>query len=271
MKSTRPGPDSAVPRRLRMLGVLAGLLLTSGAFPALAEVSVVTDARGLYVRTLVLSDAQGSRRLYWSQVRRGVDRRFLINPSGDRMGDGAPVIGERPGTHQPWIVWSAGDGHDREIAFATWVQGRWQGPAMLEGHDNSSDDLNPRLAFDSQGRPVVTWWRDESIPRVYLSMYRDGAFTPPLAISDPTQASRFPTIRVQGNQAVITFHTSRGQTVLYQDLTEWPIQLDGNGPLDGPVPPPDAQPGPGDGSPGEPGLDCNPDCPEIPVQKPSRM
>ena len=268
MKSARPTPR-ALRMWQRVLCATVGVLISSWASaPVKAEVSVVTDAQGRYVRTLVVSEAKGGKRLYWSPTRRGSDSRFLLNPSGDRMGDGAPASGEQPGSRQPWVVWSATDGSDREIAFATWSNGRWQGPALLERSDNAYDDLNPRLAFDSKGQPVVAWWRNETIPRIYLSIFRQGAWSTPLPISDASIPSRFPSLRIQGNLAVLTFSTPQGQTVLYQDLSLAPVHMDGNGPLDGPVPPPDSQQDPSNGGVGHRTPSCAPKCPDPLFQKP---
>ena len=267
MKSAQPTLNGLRNWQRLFFAALAVLFVSSAFTPVKAEVSVVADSQGRYVRTLVVSASKGGRRLYWSPIRSGVDSRFLLNPSGDRMGDGAPVSGEQPGSRQPWVIWSATDGNDREIAFATWSDGRWQGPALLERSDNAFDDLNPRLAFDSQGRPVVAWWRNEAVPRIYLSTYRDGAWSSPLPISDASTPSRHPSLRVQGNLAVLTFSTPRGQTVLYQDLSMAPAQMDGNGPLDGPVPPPDTHHDPGDGG-ADKTPSCAPQCPDLIFEKP---
>ncbi len=268
MKSAQPIPRVLWIWPRRFVAAVAVAFVSWASAPLEAEVSVVTDSHGRYVRTFVVSDSKGGRRVYWSPIRRGVDQRFVLNPSGDRLGDGAPVAGEQPGSRQPWVIWSAADGHDREIAFATWSNGRWQGPALLERSDNAYDDLNPRLAFDSQGRPVVAWWRNEATPRIYLSIYREGAWSAALPLSDASIPSRFPSLRIQGNLAVVTFSTSQGLTVLYQDLSSAPVQMDGNGPLDGPVPPPGASGDPEDGGSNDWTTVCGSDCPEIIIQKP---
>ena len=135
--------------------VLAGLCVVLVSAPLFAEVSVITDTSGIYLRTLVLTEARGNGRLIWSQVRRGVVPSALLNVDGDLKGDSNPIVLEQPGRRQPWAVWTTSDGHDREIAFATWAQGHWLGPQLLERLDNPYDDLNPRLAFDSTGSPVV--------------------------------------------------------------------------------------------------------------------
>jgi hypothetical protein len=268
MKRAQPSRRALWNWPRRFLTAVVILFISWIIAPLRAEVSAVTDSQGRYVRTLLISESRGGRRLYWSQVRKMVDSRLLLNPSGDRMGDGVPVTGEQPGSRQPWVIWSASDGNDREIAFATWSMGRWQGPALLERSDNTYDDLNPRLAFDSQGRPVVAWWRNEAIPRIYLSIYREGAWSSPLPISDASTPSRSPSLRIQNNLAIVTFFTSHGKTVLYQDLSLVPVQMDGNGPLDGPVPPPDAHADPGEVDPGNMTSSCSPDCPDIIVHKP---
>ena len=226
----------------------AGLLLVLFAAPLFAEVSVVTDARGKYVKTLFLTESRGVRRVIWGQVRGGADSSTLLNLRGDRMGDSRPVIAEQPGTRQPWVIWSAADGHDREIAFATWSGGHWQGPRFLERVDNPYDDLDPCLAFDAAGNPVAVWWRREPIPRVYLSLFLNGAWTPSYPVSDAAVPSRHPSLRISGDQAVVSFRTPQGQTVLFLELQDLVMVSEGSGPLDGPVPPPGQSSGPGNGN-----------------------
>ena len=267
MKSAQSAPELIHWRARRVLGLLAALLLAGFVDSLHAEVGVTTDSRGRYLRTFVVSESQGGRRLYWAPRRRGAEGLSLLNPAGDRFGDSAPVIGEQPGTRQPWFIWSSSDGNDKEIAFATWREGRWQGPALVEAFDNPYDDLNPRLAFDSQGRPVIAWWRDEPIPRIYISVYRDTGWSTALAVSDPGIPSRFPSLRIQGDRAVISYFTKLGQTVLYQDLSQIPVRTESNGPLDGPVPPPD-QSLSGNGGSGDKHANCTSNCPDILPQKP---
>lgn len=243
MSCMRQNPDPRIRRRGLLRWSMPGFLLALLASPLLAEVSVVTDGRGRPVRTVNLTEVRGGRRLYWSEVRRGVAAGAALNPQGDRMGDGPPTIGMEPQSHQPWVVWSASDGFDREIAVATWVEGRWQGPQLIERVDNPYPDLAPRLAFDSRGNPVVVWWRLERTPRVYLSVFRDGIWSAAVPLSHPDTPSRNPSVRVEGSRAIVTFYTPQGQTVLFQDLNGAEIVLEG-GPLDGPVPPPDFTPPP---------------------------
>lgn len=221
--------------------VQAGLALSLVCLPLRAEVSALTDDQGRLQKVLFLDQVRGSRHLIWGPVRPGVASSALLNPAGDRMGDLPPFVFQGRG-RQPWVVWPAGDGHDLEIAVATWVDGRWRGPELVERVDNPFDDLNPGLALDGRGRPVAVWWRNEPTPRVYLSVLREKGWTTPLAISDPATPSRHPSVKVEGTRAVVTFYTPRGQTVLFQELSMLgTVELEGKGPLDGPVPPPDWQ------------------------------
>lgn len=227
-------------QRGRASALVLGLLIALSVAPLFAEVSVVTDGQGGRPKTVVLTETRGHRSFYWSQVRPGASPSSLLNVRGDKMGDSRPFVAEQPGTHQPWVLWAVSDGHDREIAFATWVGGRWQGPQLLEAVDNPYDDLDPRLSFDASGSPVAVWWRKEPIPRVYMSRYLRGEWTPALPVSDPSVPSRFPSIGMSGNQAKVSFRTPQGLTVLFLDLVAPSVSMDGSGPLDGPVPPPDA-------------------------------
>ncbi len=227
--------------RASAVAVVLGLLLALSVAPLFAEVSVVTDGRGGYLKTVVLTESRGHHTFYWTRVRPGVPASALLNARGDWMGDSAPVVAEQPGTRQPWVLWTTSDGHDREIAFSTWSGGRWQGPQLLEAVDNPYDDLDPRLSFDASGNPVAVWWRKQPVPTVYMSRFLRGEWTPASPVSSPAVPSRFPSIGISGNQAKISFYTPQGQTVLFLDLSLDPsVTMDGSGPLDGPVPPPDA-------------------------------
>jgi hypothetical protein len=254
---------------LGKLVLAGGILLAAGvASPARAEVSILTDAPGRSPRLLVLPETHQGKTLYWKAVRPGVESRYLLNPQGDRLGDGAPYTGTRPGSRQPWVVWSANDGSDQEIAFAFWTGGRWEGPRLLERADNGLDDLDPRVAFDAAGNPVVTWWRNEPVPRVYLSTNRNGIWSTPLALSDPSTPSRYPSLRIQDGKAVLTIRTPRGQSILYQNLSD--IVIDG-GPLDGPVPPPDQDPFPDPGAGVHTPVNCGSNCSEIILVRPTTV
>ena len=259
------------PRPMRVpLGKLlgAGCLLLAALLgaPARAEVSIVADAPGRSPRLMVQPEVRQGKLFYWKTIRTGVEPRYLLNAQGDRMGDGVPYTGIRPGSRQPWVVWAANDGNDYEIAYAFWTGGRWEGPHLLDSIDNTSDDLDPHLAFDSSGNPVVAWWRNESVPRVYLSTYRNGRWSTPFAISDASIPSRYPSLRIQDDRAVLTFRTSRGQTILYQSLAQ--ISIEGTGPLDGPVPPPN-QPASDPGALVRPPVNCGANCSEIILVRPT--
>lgn len=266
VKKWQPVPEP-VHARLGNFARAACLLLAAGiATPARSEVSIVNDAPGRTPRLLVMPDFNKGKPLYWKTVRSGVDSRYVLNPQGDRLGDGIPNVGTRPGARQPWVVWSANDGADLEIAYAFWTGGRWEGPHLLERVDNTLDDLDPRIAFDANGNPVVTWWRNEPIPRVYLSTFRNGIWSAPLAISDASVPSRFPSLRIQDGKAVLTVRTPRGQSILYQSLSE--IRIEGEGPLDGPVPPP-GQEFPDPGASLTPPVNCGNSCSEIILVRPT--
>lgn len=269
MKKLQPVPEPMYAGVSKLVRACCLLLAATFASPARAEVSIVADAPGRGPRLLVLPDAQKGKLLYWKPVRSGVDSRFVLNPQGDRFGDETPTTGIRPGSRQPWVVWSANDGSDLEIAFAFWTGSRWEGPRLLERLDNGLDDRDPRLAFDATGNPVVAWWRNEPVPRVYLSTYRNGIWSAPLAISDPSIPSRYPSLRIQDGRAVLTIRTPRGQSVLYQSLSE--IVIEGNGPLDGPVPPPDQQMFPDPGGANTPPVNCGTNCTEVILVRPTTV
>ena len=87
---------------------------------------------------------------------RPVDPAQAADPNGDANFDRQPDIVRQHGL-PPSVVYSKWDAADHEIALMQWIAGAWTSPLVLT--DNVEEDLNPRLAFDGSGRPVITWWR----------------------------------------------------------------------------------------------------------------
>jgi hypothetical protein len=190
------------------------------AFPARAEVRVVTDRHGVYKTTRVLQG--GERTNVWSPVRRA-GRAAALNLFGDRNGDLFPTIREsRVAPHYPWIVWSRFNRAQYDLAWSRWTDGAWEPVRWLEPSSSiPGDSLDADLRFDLSGRPYVVWWRNEGgVGRIYISVFLDGRrWMPSLAISEEGQDSRYPALEIETpDEAVVRYETEGGtveQTVRF--------------------------------------------------------
>ena len=166
-----------------LLILLAALL----AAPALAELSSGPGGRAIHYLT-----PAGK---VWSPVRRGVDARYLLNPDGDRTGDGLPSFARNPATRMPEAVWARSLG-DYEIAFSAFEGDGWRPVAVLTGND--CNDILPRLAFDPWGNRFITWASTGEVPGVHLlaGPARGHGFSAPLRLSETDTPARAPAAAV---------------------------------------------------------------------------
>jgi hypothetical protein len=201
-------------------GIVAAALAVAAAGCALqarAEVSAETDAFGNYSRVIVLANSSLKNLKVWSVLRERAGAHPL-NPLGDANGDQWPFIAENPvDGNRPWVLWSRFDGSGYGLAWSRWIPDKgWTAVSWLEDSPSPvGDDLDPRVAFDSTGRAVVTWWRnDEGTGRVYLSLYLATRWMTPYLVSDVDVDSRDPIITVLSDTSFkVEFDTPGGHVV----------------------------------------------------------
>jgi hypothetical protein len=203
--------------RTRHSFVAAFVLLAAAAhgYGARAEVSAETDYAGRYVRTTVLTSVSAKKVKIWS-VQRWHLFSHPLNPGGDQSGDLLPVIAENPqDAGQPWVVWSRGTGTGYDLAWSRWTSGGWTSPDWLEAPEEASggDDLDPSLAFSSQGRPYLVWWRNEGgRGHVYLSVFLADRWMPAYPVSDDQVDSRYPGVALLDDSHVrVDYGTPSGR------------------------------------------------------------
>jgi hypothetical protein len=194
-------------------------LLAAAGFgaEARAEVSAETDFAGNYVRTTVLAVASAKNPRIWS-VHRLRGPAHPLNPSGDQSGDLGPTIAENPrDDNHPWVVWSRGTGAGYDLAWSRWLPSGWTDPDWVEeaAEASAGDDLDPRLALDSQGRPYLVWWRDEGgTGHVYLSIFLVSRWMPAYPVSDEQVDSRRPGITLlDDGQIQVNYDTPAGRVI----------------------------------------------------------
>jgi hypothetical protein len=205
-------------RTRRSLAAAVALLAAAGfGAAARAEVAAEVDLAGNYVRTTVLASASAKKPRIWS-VQRSSGLARPLNPGGDQSGDLWPAIAENPqDSNHPWVVWSRGTGAGYDLAWSRWLPGGWTDPDWVEEAANASagDDLDPRLAVNSEGRPYLVWWRDEGGEgRVYLSMFLFSRWMPAYPVSDPEVDSRRPRITlVDDGRIQVDYDTPAGRII----------------------------------------------------------
>lgn len=221
---------------------------------ALAEVSVQLDHDGKFkkVHVLTKADGQGRPTVIWGQIRKYLPLELMLNPLGDNLEDGAPRVALHPQTGYPWVVWSMNIANQKRIGFATWDGTRWTSPARVVTLPDTMgyDQLDPQISFTPLGAPVLTWWVEAPISRVYFSTLIDGKWSPPLTLSEREVDSRRPvhSLGDGGEELQVAYDTPTGtlsSTYSTKTLLEMSLNI-----MDNPIPP-GADPEPGDGEPGE--------------------
>jgi hypothetical protein len=185
----------------------------AGLFEARGEVSARLDSETLQYAGMLVKYSSTSRHI-WSSTVPTVTRRPL-NPTGDTLGDLAPTVVENP-QHNNWpmVVWSHPNGADYDLVFSRWTDAGWI-PTQFVQADNFFNDLDPRLAFNSQGRPYMVWWTDEAgTGAVYFSIFLETRWMMPVRISSTGADSRHPDLTIQNDLRVrVVYDVGESQQV----------------------------------------------------------
>ena len=191
--------------------VLVAALCTTGVQ---AEVYAKIDSEGNYLQTVVTSQGSAKKPRLWT-VQRERTNRVPLNPKGDLNGDLWPAIVEDSlNGNYPWVVWSRFNGTDYDLAWSRWQGNAWREIDWVEEAPGVlGDDLDVSLTLDSEGRPYVAWWRDESgVGRVYLSIFLVTRWMISYPVSDAVGDGRYPSIHIDENgRIVVDYATPQGQ------------------------------------------------------------
>jgi len=204
--------------------VVAGILLAvlGGITGVLAEVSSEVDPQGNYVRMIVVSDVLHKSPRIWS-VQNTRPEYLPLNPDGDVNGDAWPLILENPADrNHPYVIWSRFTGAEYDLAWSRWLNGQWTEVSWVENRPSiAGDDLDPSGTIDRDGRPFVSWWRDEGgSGRVYVSLYLTTQWMVAYPVTEPWEDGRYPGIHVDGAGNIrVSYETPGGpvtRTVVFE-------------------------------------------------------
>lgn len=227
--------------------VLLSLMCTGNLF---AEVSVVLDDQGHYVKMLTLFKTKNHHTFYWEPARRGVLDYLMLNMTGDLNGDGQPRWAVHPFEKTPWVVWPYFDGNDFKIAYSQWTETGWSDPSIIEKTGRNVNDVDPTIAFEGSGIPFVAFTRKAKTSQVYVTAFIDGRWIHPLLVSDPSINCTEPTLIFQRDIALVVFLTPDGIKFVHLDQLgsdEKNEESDTNGIEEGPNPLPENTPSDGGG------------------------
>jgi len=187
---------------MKRVALVLAILLLAWAAPLHAELSAQGNGKVFF---------QPAKTGAWGLVRHGVDPRWVLNPDGDRRGDGVPSFGINPVSGEPEAVWARFAG-TYEIVFSRFDGEQWTRPATVSG-GFTGNDISPVLVHDARGDRVVVWSRSETTAQVYLSAspVADAAFLPPARLSREGLPARSPSVVVDGLLAYVAFEEQRDE------------------------------------------------------------
>lgn len=203
-------------RRVLAISTLTCLLLLCGATTVLAEVVAKTDRFGQYITTQIIATGSSENPKIWTVRGRGGRHDTALNPDGDLYGDLWPTIAEGPAApFHPWVLWSRSNGADYDLVWSNWTADGWGPVAWVRPTVSPGDDLDPRVAFDSTGRPFLVWWSEEQGQgTVFLSMFLVTRWMSPFRVSDGQTDARYPELAFRGDGvAEVTYTTPHGPRV----------------------------------------------------------
>lgn len=194
---------------MRLRTLVSGLALMGLSISGSgAEVSAKLNEDGEYVG-MVFKYGGGANRRVWGNALPTAQRRPL-NPTGDLLGDLAPTVVENP-VHSYWptAIWSHPNGSDYDLVFSRWTGSAWSPIQFVQG-DNFYNDLEPRLAFNSVGRPYLVWWVEENgVGAVYFSIFLETRWLTGVRVSTPGVDARRANLVIDSDLRVIVSYDVR--------------------------------------------------------------
>jgi hypothetical protein len=187
------------------------LIALTVSLPAFAEVSARLDEEGAY-SGMVFRITNPAR--IWTSPAPTFNKRPL-NPTGDLLGDLAPTVVESSTADRwPVAVWAHPNGADYDLVFSKWTGRSWT-PVSFVDLDNPYNDLDPRIAMNSIGRPYMAWYRAEpSGGAIYFSIFMQSRWMTPIRVSASGVNSSDPQLSLQSDtRATISYMTPSGVQV----------------------------------------------------------
>ena len=188
-----------------------------------AEVRAITDRRGEYKMTRVLTSTGTFARAYSGRdfgrgVWRPLGRTTLntLNPDGDKSGDMWPTISENTvAPNHPWVIWSRFYGAQFNLAWSRWGAVGWDPVRWVGAPAGPGQDLDSALDFDRTGRPYLAWWRerDDGHGEIFLSFYMQTRRSYPFRVSGPGVDGRYPSLDAGDGRVLRVFFDTPDGTV----------------------------------------------------------
>lgn len=90
-----------------------------------------------------------------------------------------------------WAVWSYRRGAEVDIAVSRAVGRTWTAPELIG--TAGADDLDPRLTFTVDGKPVVVWWQRaaDGTGTVFAAARSSAGWSAPTAVATGTSPAAF--------------------------------------------------------------------------------
>lgn len=195
----------------------AGICLLAGTLaplPVSAEVSAERDDQGRYLRMIYRTNASVKNLKIWTVNRNTRKNLVALNPDGDTILDTWPQYVEDPyDGNRPYVVWSRFSGHDYDLVWSRWMDGRWSEVQWVERVMQTGVEQDPCLATQpDNGRPHLVWWSDEGgVGRVYLSIFLRTRWMARYLVSDLDVDSRYPVVEFETNNRIrVTYEAVDG-------------------------------------------------------------
>jgi hypothetical protein len=202
---------------MSVFGMVAcsALLLVAATAGARGEVSARLDNEGHYLG-MYYKYSWGNPPKIWAASAPTATRRPL-NPTGDLLGDLMPMVAENPtNLFYPLAVWSHPNGGDYDLVFSRWTGSGWT-PLQFVQTDNFTNEYDPRVGFNSRGRPLIVWWSEDSgstalsTATVWFSMFLETRWMTPVVVSGVVDSRRPDLTIVNNTTVIVTFDTPSGR------------------------------------------------------------
>ena len=192
--------------------LITSLCLFCLPFNSFAEVFVVNDSNGNYLKILSSFSEKHGRIFYWEPETKKIPLYLMLNIEGDNLGDGKPTIAEHPLSKHPIVFWSRSKGKDHDIVYSFWNGHEWsQSAAVLQSEE---DDTEPSAAYDSTGTLYLVFTRKAETTQIYLMKLINGRWQTPILISDPAMNCSSPTLIFYNGLKLAAFQTPYGITII---------------------------------------------------------
>jgi hypothetical protein len=146
--------------------------------------------------------------------------------TGDATGDRYPLIAENPVDRSPYVVWTRPASGDSDLMWSRWTGMSWTAVSPVVAPTRAGNDQAPNVAFDSDARPYLVWWRDEGgTGRVYLTIFLQSVWMAEIPVSEDGVDARNPRVTINADKTIaIDFDTPLGRESRIVTF-DWPVSI----------------------------------------------